>query len=323
MSTPANHASEPLSTMPQRPLGRTGIHVSLLGLGGGHIARQGMSESDGIRLIQEAIDGGVTFLDNAWEYADGEAERRMGSAVKGCRDQVTLMTKVCARDAKSAEQQLHDSLRRLQTDIIDVWQFHEINYDNDPEWITGPNGALETALKAREAGKIRFIGFTAHKSPHIVKKMLAQGFDWDTVQMPITILDPHYRSFIREILPILNERNIGCIGMKSLGGEGQFIKHAKLDPITCRRYAMSQPISTLVTGMETLENVTQDLEIAKTFQPMSEEEQESLLATIEKIAGDGRHEWYKSTQFYDSPVHRNQHGFPPIGHVNTDQTIPE
>ena len=321
-----SHESSPNDTrgsIPMRPLGKTGIKVSLLGLGGGHIAREDMSEAESVRLIHTAIDAGITFLDNAWEYANGEAERRMGLGIQGRRDKVTLMTKVCARDAATAETQLHESLQRFNTDYIDVWQFHEINYDNDPEWITGSGGALQTAIKARDAGKIRCIGFTAHKSPHIVRKMLNQGFDWDTVQMPITIMDPHYRSFIREILPILNERGIACIGMKSLGGEGQFVANAKLSAIDCRRFAMSQPISTLVTGMESLKDVAQDVEIARDFKPMSQAEQSALLESVRKVAGDGRHEWYKSTQFYDSPCHRNQHGFPPIGHVNTDQTISE
>ena len=309
--------------IPIRPLGKTGLDVSILGFGGGHIAREGMSETDSVRLLQSAIDQGVTFLDNAWEYAAGEAERRMGMGIQGRRDQVVLMTKVCGRDRATAEAQLHDSLRRLQTDYLDVWQFHEINYDNDPEWITGPGGALEAAIQARDAGKVRCIGFTAHKSPHIVQKMLSQNFPWDTVQMPITVMDPGYRSFIREILPLLNERDIGCIGMKSLGGEGQFVKHAKLTPQDCRRFALSQPISTLVTGMESLENVAQDVAIASNFVPMSESDQQTLLESVDREAGDGRHEWYKSTQFYDSPCHRKQHGFPPIGHVNTDQIIEE
>ncbi len=182
---------------------------------------------------------------------------------------------------------------------------------------------LQTAIDARKAGKVRFIGFTAHKSPHIVKKMLSQDFPWDTVQMPVTVMDPGYRSFIREILPLLNERGIACIGMKSLGGEGQFVNHAKLSAQECRRFAFSQPISTLVTGMESLENVAQDVGFASNFVPMSETEQQSLLESVHKEAGYGRHEWYKSTQFYDSPCHRKQHGFPPIGHVNTDQTINE
>ncbi len=316
-------SNSPSTQIPTRPLGRSGIEVSMLGFGGGHIAREGMSESDSVRLLQTAIDHGVTFLDNAWEYASGEAERRMGLGISGRRDQVVLMTKVCGRDKATAESQLHESLHRLKTDYLDVWQFHEINYDNDPEWITGPGGALEAAIEAREAGKVRLIGFTAHKSPHIVKKMLSQDFPWDTVQMPITVMDPGYRSFIREILPLLNERGIGCIGMKSLGGEGQFVQHANLTPQDCRRFALSQPISTLVTGMQSLNDVTQDVTIAREFTPMSETEQSSLLKSIHDVAGDGRHEWYKSTQFYDSPCHRKQHGFPPIGHVNTDQIIEE
>ena len=206
--------------LPVRELGKTGLKVSIIGFGGGHCVRPNIDEQTTVRLIQMAIDAGVTFMDNAWEYHQGESERRMGLALKGRRDQVTLMTKVCGRDRKTAEAQLHESLRRLQTDVIDVWQFHEINYDNDPDWIFQSGGALEAALDARQAGKIRFIGFTGHKSPDILKDMLAQDFDWDTCQMPINVLDAHYRSFQKEILPTLNQRNIGVIGMKSLGGAG-------------------------------------------------------------------------------------------------------
>ncbi len=299
--------------LPVRELGKTGLKVSIIGFGGGHCVRPDIDEQTTVRLVQTAIDAGVTFMDNAWEYHQGESERRMGLALKSRRDQVTLMTKVCGRDRKTAEAQLHESLRRLQTDVIDVWQFHEINYDNDPDWIFQADGALEAALAARQADKVRFIGFTGHKSPYILRTMLAQDFDWDTCQMPINVVDAHYRSFQKEILPKLNHRDIGVIGMKSLGGRGQLVTELGLTAEQCRSFALSLPISTLVCGVESLENLQQDVEIARAFTPLSEAQQQELLTRVYEEATDGRHEWFKSTQVFDSQYHRDQHGFPEIG----------
>ena len=307
------------SNMPMRELGKTGLKISIIGFGGGHFARPHVDEQSSIRLVQAAVDEGITFMDNAWEYHQGESERRMGIALQGRRDRATLMTKVCARDRKTAEAQLHESLRRLQTDVIDVWQFHEINYDNDPDWIFRADGAIETALAARQAGKIRFIGFTGHKSPHIFKKMLAQDFAWDTCQMPINVPDAHYRSFQCEILPELTQRGVGVIGMKSLGGRGQLVTELGLTAEQCRRYALSLPISTLVCGIESLENLQQDLAIARTFTPMTEAQQRALQDRVYDKATDGRYEWFKSTQSFDSQYHRDQHGFPPVGEVGQAQ----
>ena len=304
--------------IPQRPLGKTGIDVSILGFGGGHFARKHLSEAESVRLVQQAIDFGVTFFDNAWEYHQGESERRMGLALQGRRDRVVLMTKVCGRDRKTAEQHLNESLRRLQCDTIDVWQLHEINYDNDPDWIFAPGGAIEAAIAAQRAGKIRFIGFTGHKSPHILLKMLQHDFPWDTCQLPINVMDAHFRSFQREVLPVLIDRGIGAIGMKSLGGGGQLVTGAGLTPGECRGYALSQPISTLVTGIESYENLMQDVEIARGFRPLNSVEQQSLLDRTRDHAADGRFEWFKTTQYYDSQLHRDQHGYPPIGHVAQD-----
>jgi predicted aldo/keto reductase-like oxidoreductase len=298
--------------MPVRELGKTGLKVSIIGFGGGHYIRPNIDEAMSIRLVQGAIDAGVDFIDTAWEYHNGESERRMGLALQGRRDRVTLMTKVCARDRKGAEEQLHDSLRRLQTDVIDLWQFHEVNYDNDPDWIFRADGAMEAALAAHQAGKVRFIGFTGHKSPHIMHKMLAHDFAWDTCQMPINAADAHYRSFQNEVLPELNRRGIGCIGMKSLGGGGQILSGLGLTAQQARRYALSLPISTLVCGISSMENLEQDLEIGRSFTPMSAEEQQALHDAIREEAGDGRYEWFKSTQHYDSQVHREQHGFPEL-----------
>lgn len=302
--------------MPIRSLGRSGIKVSLLGFGGGHFSRKHLSVDDSVQLVRTAIDRGVTFMDNAWEYHGGESERRMGIALEGRRDQVVLMTKVCARDRKTALEQLDESLQRLKTDHVDVWQFHEINYDNDPDWLAAADGAMEAAEAARKAGKVRLIGFTGHKHPDIFHRMLSTGFEWDTVQLPVNVADFHYRSFQNGILPVLAERGIGAIGMKSLGGDAQLVKNAGLTPQECRRYAMSCPISTLVTGIESVENLEQDLAIAHEFEPMTEAELDDVRSRIQTEAADGRHEWFKSTQYYDSGYHREQHSFPPIGHVS-------
>ena len=298
--------------IPVRPLGNTGLEASIIGLGGAHLAQPQIEQSESLRIIQTAIDEGITFLDNAWDYYEGEAERRMGLGIQGRRDQVVLMTKVCGRDRKTAEDNLHDSLRRLQTDMIDIWQFHEINYDNDPDWIFAAEGALETAVRAREAGKVRFIGFTGHKSPHILLKMLDQDFDWDTCQMPINIMDAHFRSFQHDVLPELNRRGIAALGMKSLGGAAQFINNAGLSVEQCRRYALSLPISTLISGLVSLDELQQAIALARNFTPLTEGEKAELLEQVRGEATDGRHEWFKTTQYYDSKPHRDQHGFPPI-----------
>ncbi|MCY3818783.1 MAG: aldo/keto reductase [Gammaproteobacteria bacterium] len=295
--------------MPVRELGSTGLTVSIVGFGGGHCVRPDIDEKTTVRLIQEAVDAGVTFMDNAWEYAGGESERRMGIALEGRRDKVVLMTKVCGRDRKTAAQQLEDSLRRLRTDVIDVWQFHEVNYDNDAEWIFRADGAIEAAVAARDAGKVRFIGFTGHKSPHILARMLAQDFEWDTCQMPLNVPDAHYRSFQKELLPVLQERGIGVIGMKSLGGRGQIVRELGLSAEECRGYALSLPISTLVCGIQSDADLHQDLAIARDFEPFSATRMQALEAQVYDEATDGRHEWFKSTQTFDSQIHRSQHGF--------------
>jgi len=298
--------------LPLRELGKTSLKVSNVGFGGGHFIGQDLDEAGSIRLLQQAIEQGMTFMDTAWEYGQGESERRMGLGLQGRRDQVILMTKVCARDAKTAEEQLHQSLSRLKTEVIDVWQFHEINYDNDAELIFRAGGAIETALAARQAGKIRYIGFTGHKSPHILQMMLDQDFDWDTCQLPTNIADAHYRSFQKEILPELNRRQIGVIGMKSLGGRGQLVTELGLSAAQCRRYALTLSISTLSCGIDSMVGLQQDLEIGRNFQPMTESEMRELESRVYEESGDGRHEWFKSTQYYDSQYHRDQHGFPPL-----------
>ena len=299
--------------LPTRPLGSTGEQVSMLGMGGAHVAGVGAGNSDDevVRVIGHAIDRGVTFMDNAWEYNGGRSETLMGRAIEHRRDQVFLMTKVCARDRAGALSNLEDSLRRLRTDVIDLWQFHEINYANDDELVFAADGAAEAAHKALADGKVRYVGCTGHKDPAYLLAMLGHEFPWASVQMPVTVMDPHYKSFIRAVLPETQRRGIGVIGMKALGGRTQFLTGAGLSAAECLRFAMSQPISTLVSGMTTTEMVDHNSALASDFTPMSEAEQEALLRRVRPVAADGRLEWYKSTQAFDAPPHRHQHGFPP------------
>jgi len=308
----AAHAAQDVNSggVPLRPLGKTGEKVSLLTLGGFH-ASVPEPEKDSIRLIQRAVDEGITFLDNAWDYKDGVAEERMGKALAegGLRDKVFLMTKCCGRDAKEAQSNLEESLRRLKTDHLDLWQFHEINYDNDPDLVFAAGGALEFALKAKEQGKVRFIGFTGHKHPEIHLKMLSKPYDWATVQMPLNVMDGRFRSFQHNVLPALNKRGIGAIGMKSLGGMGEIVKEGKVPVEDAIRYVLSLPISTLVSGIDSEAVLEQNLKIVRNFKPMSADEVAALEAKYLHVAGDGRFEKFKTTQTYDGPVHQKQHGF--------------
>ena len=302
--------------LPTRTFGRHDDEISIVGLGGGHAATEGLGDAESLRIVRAALDAGITFVDTAWCYGGnvetghGYSETIVGRAIDGRRDEVFLMSKVCRRDAAGALEQLEDSLRRLGTDYLDLWQLHEVNYDNDPEWIFEPGGAIEAVLKARAQGKVRYIGFTGHKSPHIHKRMLAMDFEWDACQMPIGVFDSLYRSFEREVLPELSRRGIACIGMKSVGGGGQFITEGGLTAEELRRYALSQPISVLSCGQTSIQQVEQDVNIARSFTPMPENEQEALRNRVRRIAGDGRLEWYKSTTLFDHPYHQSLHGFP-------------
>ena len=295
--------------LPTRPFGRHPDQVSIIGLGGGHLSRPTVTDQEAERIIRTALDNGVTFFDNSWDYGDGVSERRYGQALAGHRDDIFLMSKVCDRTRDGALRQLDESLRRLRTDYLDLWQFHEINYDNDPEWIFEPGGAAEAAEIAKAQGKVRYVGFTGHKSPHIFKGMLAADYEWDACQMPVSVFDQHYRSFTVDILPELNRRGIACIGMKSLGGNGQFVTEAGLTPQELRRYALSQPITSLACGAVTMDNVLQDLEIARTFTPLSQDEQQALRDRVRREATDGRHEWFKTSTYFDAPYHAAAHGF--------------
>ena len=296
--------------MPMRPLGRTGEQVSVLCLGGWHIgAAAAGNEAEAIRIMHAAIDEGLTFFDNAWDYHDGGSEVVMGKALASPskRDKVFLMTKGCDRDYKGAMRCIDESLTRLKTDYLDLWQFHEIVYDNDPDWVFEQDG-IRAAIEAKEAGKIRHIGFTGHRDPRIHKAMLDKPFDWETVQLPINMMDAQFRSFGQEIVPVCLERGIGVIGMKTLGG-GVITGQAGVSADTCIRYALSQPVSTIVVGMMSMEELRQNVATARSFEPMPDPDQQKLLASVKFGAGDERYELYKTTQRMDGPYHARQHGF--------------
>jgi len=297
--------------IPRRKLGRTGVEVSAIGLGGAHLGGR-KSEEDAIRIIHEALDAGITFMDNAWEYHDGHSEQLMGKALQGRRDKAFLMTKVCThgRDRKVAMQQLEQSLRRLKTDRIDLWQVHEVIYDNDPDLHFAQGGVIEALDQAKREGKVRFVGFTGHKDPSIHLKMLTHDYPFDTCQLPLNCLDASFRSFEKQVLPELNKRGIAAIGMKSLGGGGEPVKKGVINATEALRYAMSLPVATTVSGIDSLQVLRQNLSIARGFKPMSVEEMQALRTRYERYAADGRFELYKTSKKYDGKPGREQHGFP-------------
>jgi len=301
-----------MTSIPLRSFGsRTDVKISALGLGGHHLG-DAKDEATAIQIVQEAIDGGITFFDNCWEYNRGKSENWMGKALKGKRDGVFLMTKVCThgRDAGLAMEMLEQSLRRLQTDHLDLWQIHGVSFDNDPALFIRQNGAAEALLKARQQGKVRFLGFTGHKAPHIHLKMLDTGFPFDAVQMPLNAFDATYQSFEQHVLPMLNKRGIAVIGMKPLTGKGEPLMKGIITPDQALRYAMSLPVSTTITGMEKVEVLHQNLRIAQDFRPMSRQEMEDVREQCRALAADGRFEHYKSTLQFDNPEARAAHHFP-------------
>jgi aryl-alcohol dehydrogenase-like predicted oxidoreductase len=296
----------------RRPLGRTGVEVCILGLGGYHLGVM-KSQREAIRIVQEAVDGGITFLDNAWEYHDGRSEEIMGRAIAGARRaQVFLMTKVCThgRGRREAMRQLEQSLRRLRTDHLDLWQVHEVVYENDPERHAAPGGVLEALDEARRQGKVRFVGFTGHKSPAIHQKMLRLDFPFDACQLPLNCLDGTFRSFERDVLPELNRRGIAPIGMKSMGGEADVVRKKVVSAEEAMRYAMSLPVATTVTGIDSVGVLRQGLRVLRGFQPMAPAEMEALRQRCAQAAADGRFELYKVSMKHEGPVGRKQRGFP-------------
>lgn len=295
--------------IPTRALGKTGVQVSMLGLGGHHQARP-KEESESFRIVHTAIDNGITFMDNAWDYHDGRAEEVMGKALAmdGYRKKAFLMTKVCDRDYAGAMKQLEESLSRLKTDVIDLWQFHECNYFNDPEYLM-EKGGLKAAMEAKKQGKIRFIGFTGHKHPRIHRKMLALNFPWDACQMPINVMDHSFESFRHEVVPECAKRGVGVIGMKGCGGDGRILTDKVATVEECYRYFLSQPVSVQVVGLASVEDLNRAITIARSFQPMKADELKTLSTRLKPVSGDGRYERFKTTQGFDAGYHRKQHGF--------------
>lgn len=295
--------------VPRRALGKTGVAVSALCFGGAHWGRI-KDDAEAIHLLHEAIDAGVTFLDNAWEYNGGRSEDMMGRALKGRRHQVILMTKVCShgRDKTVALQQLEESLRRLRTDYLDLWQIHEVVYPDDPERHFALNGAAEALLEAKRQGKVRFIGFTGHKDPKLHLKMLQYNFPFDTCQLPLNVFDGTYRSFEREVLPVLNQQGIAPLGMKSLSGNAASITEGIVTVEEAFRYVLSLPIASLVSGIDSTAVLRQNLEIVKRFTPLTAAEMQALRSRTAAYAADGRYELFKSTNRYDGRLGREQHG---------------
>ena len=289
--------------MPMRTLGRTGVQVSLVGLGGWHLGFNYIDEELSIRMIRHAVDNGINFMDNCWDYSDGASEKRMGKALRdGYRDRVFLMTKIDGRTKKDAAKQLDESLERLQTDHIDLVQHHEILRFEDPHRIFDEQGANAALIEARDAGKISFIGFTGHKDPHIHLHTLEvakeNGFQFDTVQMPLNVMDAHYRSFEKMVLPELVKQNTGVLAMKTLGNR-MILESKTATAIECLQYAMNLPVSVVITGCESMENLEQALEAARTFKPMSDEQVKNLLSKTAQAASRGEFELFKTTSIFD------------------------
>lgn len=305
----------PDQPIPRRALGRSGELVSALGLGGYHLGTIG-AEREAVRLVQEAVDAGLTFMDNAWEYHDGRSEELMGKALEGRRGRVFLMTKVCThgRAAAVAMHQLEQSLRRLRTDYLDLWQIHEVVYANDPERHFAPDGVVEALERAKKQGKVRYVGFTGHKDPAIHLRMLAYDYPFDACQLPLNCFDASFRSFEQQVLPELARRGIGVIGMKSMGGDGDMIRKKAVAAPQALRYAMSIPgVATTVSGIDARRVLRQNLKVARGFRPMGMAEMQKLRIRCADTAADGRFELFKTTARHEGPVGRRQHGYPPIG----------
>jgi uncharacterized protein len=306
----------PGEPIPKRAFGRTGEQVSILGLGGFHLGLPA-TDAEAVRLVHAAADGGITFLDNAWDYNDGVSEKRMGKAIADRRDQVFLMTKVCThgRDGKVAMRQLEESLKRLRTDHLDLWQIHEVVFDDEPAKHFAPGGVVEAMDRARAQGKVRYVGFTGHKSPSLHLSMLARDYAWDSCQLPLNCFDASFRSFERDVLPELNRRGIAPIGMKSLGGDGRAIKAKVVSAPDALAYALSLPVATVVSGIESMRVLKQNLAVAQGFEPMTERAREALRSRVTTQASDGRWELYKISAAFEGEETRRVHGLPAQGEL--------
>ena len=290
------------SDIPRRSLGHTGEKVSIVGLGGYHIGMQA-DANESVRIIRSALDRGIDFLDNCWDYNDGESEVRMGKALRdGYRSKAFLMTKIDGRDSKTAAGQIDESLKRLQTDHIDLLQFHECIRLSDPDRIFAAHGAVEAAEAARRAGKIRYIGFTGHKNPAVHLKMLrtaaAHKFHFASVQMPLNVMDAHFESFTRQVLPVAQKDNVGILGMKPMG-DPFILKSQTVTPIECLHYAMNLPTSVVITGCDSMKILDQAVQAALSFRPLSDEQVAAILAKTAPVAKKGEFELYKTSHHFD------------------------
>jgi uncharacterized protein len=299
------------SAIPRRRFGRHDDLVSIMGLGGYHIGKI-RTQKESTAVVRAAIDAGITFMDNAWEYHDGASEERMGQALKGYRDRVFLMTKVCThgRDGRVALRQLEQSLKRLQTDHLDLWQIHECVYYNDPDLHFAPGGVVEALEKSRAQGKVRYVGFTGHKDPAILLHMLSHEFPFDSCQLPLNGFDASFQSFEQQVLPELNRRGIAPIGMKSLGGRGTPVTRKAVKVADALRYAMSLAVATTISGIDSMKVLKQNVKIASQFEPMNAAEMAAHRARVARFAEDGRFELYKTTAEHDGDEGRKQHGYP-------------
>jgi predicted aldo/keto reductase-like oxidoreductase len=302
-------SSESRNGIPYRTLGRGREKVSLVGLGGYHLGKQA-DPQESIRIIRTGLDEGINFLDNCWDYNGGESEIRMGIALlNGYRQKAFLMSKIDGRTKAAATSQINESLRRLQTDRIDLLQFHEVIRDIDPDRIFAKGGAMEAVLQAQKAGKIRFIGFTGHKSPDIHLKMLAtatkNNFTFDAVQMPLNVMDAHYESFEKKVLPMVVKGDIGVLGMKSMG-DHIILDSKTVTPVECLHYAMNLPTSVVITGCDSMQILNQALDAARSFRPLNSNELVALLAKTAQAAQSGRYELYKTTHNFDGTYQNPQ-----------------
>ncbi len=298
-------ASEKKNDIPFRKLGRTGESVSIVGIGGFHLGKP--DEKEAIKIVRTALDNGVNFLDNCWDYNNGTSEVRMGLALRdGYRSKAFLMTKIDGRTRELAAKQIDESLHRLQTDHLDLLQLHEVIRMTDPDRAFAEGGAIEALTEARKAGKTRFIGFTGHKSPDIHLKMLetaaAHKFRFDTVQMPLNVMDAHFNSFQRRVLPVLEKEEIGVLGMKPMGS-GIILESHTVSPVECLHYAMSLPTSVVITGCDSMPILEQALDAARTFKPMKEQDIAALMAKTKEAAQHGQFEKYKTADQFDSTAH--------------------
>ena len=297
-----------------KKFGKTGIQISALGLGGHHLGAA-LGEHIAIDIVHRALDGGINFFDCCWEYNRGKSEDWLGKGLKGQRDKAFLMTKVCThgRDASLATQMLEQSLRRLQTDHLDLWQIHGVTFQNDPELFIRPGGAAEALVKAKKDGKVQFLGFSGHKDPDIHLAMLNTGFPFDAVQMPINPFDANFQSFEQKVLPVLNQRGIAPLAMKPISGHGEPITQGVFTAAELLRYSMSLPVSTTISGVSEMAILEQNLSIAQGFTPMTETEMQALRTRAKPYSGDGHFELYKTSIKFDNPEARLAHEFPLSG----------